>query len=287
MRCRSRGLTAVCATVALAVGASSALADTAPKMTKFDAARQEFHFVNFFSQPIKIHLPRPVNKTVTINFSYGLCGGMAAAALDTFNAHSTTPSDITAPSPPSRFWTYLFDRELASLTGHNAQPLINFIVWSAIGQTTHNGITGLNVRSHREFLHKVRPSIDQGNPIPLGLVKVKVSISTNSVKNAVKLLFENHQVLAVGYFIKGGEVVLAIYDPNYPAVTSPRGNDDGDGITYLFTRQRIETYDIAGAHKVDSASAFRGYFAIPYAYRKPFWAHGRTAPGPSRIPKAT
>jgi hypothetical protein len=199
---------------------------------------------------------------------------MASASLDSFNARApTSTTQTTAPTDGSRTWGYLFDRELASLTGNNAQPLINFITWSAIGQTTHNGITGLNVRSYREFTRKIKKSLDAGRPDPIGVVKVKVSVSTNSVKNAIKLLFENHQVLAVGYFYRNGEAVLAVHDPNFPADPSPRfANDDGDGITYMFTSQRIQTYDSAGIHRVDFGAGFRGYFQMPYRSKRPPWA---------------
>nr|MDQ6915397.1 hypothetical protein [Actinomycetota bacterium] len=159
------------------------------------------------------------------------------------------------------FWRYLYDRELDSLVGDNAQPLINFLLWMQLGQTTHNGITGLNVRSYREFTRKIKPSLDRGAPVPLGIVKVK--------GGGIPALFDNHQVLAVGYFYRAGEAVLAIYDPNFPALSSPSGNDDGDGITYMFTRQRVQTYDSEGQHQVDFHPTFRGYFKMPFKFKRP------------------
>lgn len=247
--------------------------------TTFSPRTYGFHFVNRFTKTIKIKLPKPVSKTLAISTTYGLCGGMAAASLDSFNARAPTPAtQTTAPTDGSQTWGYLFDRELASLTGNNAQPLLNFIAWSAIGQTTHNGITGLNVRSYREFKRKIKKSLDAGRPVPVGVVKVKVSVSVNSVRDAIKLLFENHQVLAVGYFYRDGEAVLAVHDPNYPADPSPRfANDDGDGITYMFTARRIQTYDSAGLHKVNFGAGFRGYFQMPYRSKRPPWA-----PSPTR-----
>lgn len=244
--------------------------------TSFSARTYGFHFVNSFAKTFTLDLPKPVNKTLATTFVYGLCGGMAAAALDSFNNGAPTPTGITTSSAlPGDLLKFIFDREVASLTGNNAQPLINFIVWSAIGQTTHNGITGLNVRSYREFKRKIKKSLDAGRPVPIGVVKVKVSASTNSVKNAIKLLFENHQVLATGYFYRDGEAVLAIYDPNFPADPPPNqrfAGDDGDGITFMFTRRRIQTYDSAGAHRVDGGAGFRGYFQMPYKSKRPPWA---------------
>ena len=53
--------------------------------------------------------------------------------------------------------------------------------------------------------------------------------------------------------------VVDIYDPNYP-----------DRVTYLHVERRIESFDRAGEREV-SGRRWRGFFAIPYTYEKPYW----------------
>jgi hypothetical protein len=147
----------------------------------------------------------------------GLCGGMAFAARDYFEARRTPPQD---PSPPAEgaLFDFIVDRLFASfdLPFGPARyltlmsPLLpdGESLWSRLGFAPH----GRAWRMAVEEWPKVRRDIDEGHPSPLGLVRVRSSDPLD--------LKRNHQVLAYGYDLAGSRLVLRVYDPNRP------GRDD-------------------------------------------------------------
>jgi hypothetical protein len=145
--------------------------------------------------------------------SNGLCGGMAFAARDYFEAEKPPPGDTVAPGAGSLF-DYLVDRLFDSfdLPFGPARyltlmsPLLSDgeSVWSRLGLAPH----GRAWQTVREEWPKVRADIDAGHPSPLGLVKVKSS-DPRQIKR-------DHQVLAYGYDVQGGILKLRLYDPNQP-----------------------------------------------------------------------
>jgi hypothetical protein len=158
--------------------------------------------------------------------SNGLCGGMAFAVRDYFEAGRQPPQETTAPGEGPLF-DYLVDRlfdsfdlplgparylELMSPAVPDGET-----VWSRLGLGPH----GRAWRMVNQEWPTVRRDIDAGHPSPLGLVKVK---STNPLD-----LKENHQVLVYGYDLEGGTLTLRLYDPNRPGrddVTLSLGVDD-------------------------------------------------------------
>jgi hypothetical protein len=149
--------------------------------------------------------------------SNGLCGGMAFAARDYFEAVRRPPQETTAPGTGPLF-DYLVDRLFDSfdlpLGPARYLELMSPVVpdgetfWSRLGLGPH----GRAWRMVNMEWPKVRADVDGGHPSPLGLVKVK---STNPMD-----LKENHQVLVYGYQLDGGTLTLRLYDPNLP------GRDD-------------------------------------------------------------
>ena len=145
--------------------------------------------------------------------SNGLCGGMAFAVRDYFEASRPPPSDTTPPAEGPLF-DYVVQRLLDSfhLPYGPARylELMNTALpdgetWlTRIGAMPH----GRAWRTLRVEWPKVRATIDQGYPAPLGLVRIK-SLNPFDLKH-------NHQVLAYGYDLTGESLVLRIYDPNFP-----------------------------------------------------------------------
>jgi hypothetical protein len=146
--------------------------------------------------------------------SNGLCGGMAFAARDYFEADRPPPEDPTAPGEGPLF-DYLCDRLFDSFelpVGparylELMSPLLSDgeTLWSRVGLAPH----GRAWRTVHDELPKVRADIDSGHPSALGLIKVK---STDP-----RQLKEDHQVLAYGYALDGGGILtLSLYDPNQP-----------------------------------------------------------------------
>jgi hypothetical protein len=194
-----------------------------------------FRFANDFPHvPLRsIGIPGVV--TVPIgDAANGLCGGMAFAARDYFEAKRTPPPDATPPS-----WGPLYDylvRRLIDSFILPAGPVRYLDLMDPVlpdGETflSRLGITphGRAWRMVRQEWPKVRADLDGGHPSPLGLVEVK---SLDPFR-----LGENHQVLAYGYDLTGDALVLHLYDPNWPgrdATMSLRVGDPNHaiGVTY-------------------------------------------------------
>jgi hypothetical protein len=96
----------------------------------------------------------------------------------------------------------------------------------------------------------VRRDIDEGHPSPLGLVRIRSADPFD--------LKENHQVLAYGYDLAGGDLTLRVYDPNRP------GRDDVTlslGVANPFRPTRITAFP-AGAPVL-------AFFRVPYRTAAP------------------
>ncbi len=142
--------------------------------------------------------------------SYGLCGGMAFASLDYYNAGLECPTCRTAPSRANADGTtmrnYLEKRQLDSLRDNLARVLAWMAVLNWIPQwwSFESGAPWLLSQSRGEW-NRLKQSIDEGNPQPLALIGATADPS------------HNHQVLAIGYEEAGdGTGVLDVYDMNCP-----------------------------------------------------------------------
>lgn len=144
---------------------------------------------------------------------YGLCGGMSYAALDFFQSGISIPWRAESgerPASGSRLRSYLWKRQLQSFF----KDLDRFLFW--IVQLHYipsrwpfkGGPAWLVKKSKKEWT-KLKHSIDDGKPIPLGLVRNTISV------------FDNHQVLALGYEEENEDTgVIYLYDPNCPGQES-------------------------------------------------------------------
>jgi hypothetical protein len=197
----------------------SAMAATARgSVPGFLPSTSGFRFANDFPHVPVRHIGIPGVISVPIgDASNGLCGGMAFAARDYFEAERPPPDDTTAPGDGPLFdylCARLFDsfdlplgpaRYLALMS-----PLLpdGETLWSRIGIAPH----GRAWQTVRDEWPKVRADIDAGHPSTLGLVRV--------VSSDPRQLKQNHQVLAYGYELDGATLRIRLYDPNQP------GRDD-------------------------------------------------------------
>jgi hypothetical protein len=149
--------------------------------------------------------------------SNGLCGGMAFAARDYFEADRTPPPESAAPGDGPLF-DYLVDRLFDSfdlpLGPMRYLQLMSPAMPDGDSVLTRFGLAphGRAWRTVAQEWPKVRADLDAGHPSPLGLVRIR---STNPID-----LKQNHQVLAYGYDLEGTALTLRVYDPNWP------GRDD-------------------------------------------------------------
>jgi hypothetical protein len=177
-----------------------------------------FRFANSFPQvPVRrIGIPGVISIPIG-DASDGLCGGMAFAARDYFEASRSVEQNAAAPSGGPLF-EYLVDRLFASFDlpfgpARYLRLMSPFVpdgetVWSRLGIGPHGRAWIMAM----EEWPKVRRDIDAGHPSPLGLVRVRSHDPFD--------LKQNHQVLAYGYDLNGSALTLRLYDPNRP------GRDD-------------------------------------------------------------
>jgi DNA-binding beta-propeller fold protein YncE len=177
---------------------------------------------------------------------FGLSGGMVYAALDTFNLGWRAPPDTTPPALGS-VREYISKREVESLGTANSALVKRFHLWQSYPAA---GPKGLRQRSLGEFERALRPKLDKGVPVPVAVVRAARG----------RPVWENREVLATGYFRKGNQWVLELYDPAAP-----------DRTVYLFTATLRESLRPDGTGVV--GAAWRGFFAIAtYKRATPPWA---------------
>lgn len=174
-----------------------------------------FGFPNRFPRvPVRrIGIPGVVSIPIG-DASNGLCGGMALAARDYLEAGRPPPQDTDPPAEGTPLFRFLVDRLFDSFDlpvgPARYLELMSPVIPDGDGALSRLGI-GPRGRARRmitEEWPRIRADIDGGHPSPLGLVRVK---SWNPLD--LKL---NHQVLAYGYRVEDGELVLRVYDPNRP-----------------------------------------------------------------------
>jgi hypothetical protein len=191
---------------------------TAARVPEFTATDSGFGFANDFPHVPLRYIGVPGVLSIAIgDASKGLCGGMAFAARDYFEAKRKPAADA-APPGSGPLYEYLVRRLIDSF-GLPYGPARYLDLMNPALPDGETFLSRLGIGPHgrawrmvRQEWPKVRADIDEGHPSPLGLVKVK-SFDPRD-------LGENHQVLAYGYDLTGDQLVLHLYDPNWP------GRDD-------------------------------------------------------------
>ena len=140
--------------------------------------------------------------------SRGLCGGMAFAVRDFFEAGRVPPAMFEPPALGSTLYRYLVRRLFDSFQLPHG-PL-RYYHWMNLPDEDRWHQRGLTWRTVVCEWPKLRSALDQGKLTSLGLVLVR---SANPLE-----MGNNHQVLAYGYDLDPVRqvVLVSVYDPNYP-----------------------------------------------------------------------
>ncbi|MEN8098686.1 MAG: hypothetical protein ABFQ89_06380 [Chloroflexota bacterium] len=225
----------------------------------FLPSRHAWGFINRFPGYYLPFAIRWMPDIPSVRSFYGLCGGMVASSLDWYYAGEAIPEGNKAPRRKSTIHQYLHKRQMHSI-GKVGRQVVRFAHWMALPDGTGRGTWA---RTWLQF-KQVRKLIDQGQPVPLGLVYVS-SHDTLGV-------WHNHQVLAYRYVVRSNDLFdLYIYDPNHPRrddvfirchkvrlmrETRNRGSRD---VTGLRGEQRV------GYRRKKTV---RGFFVMPYERTK-------------------
>jgi hypothetical protein len=254
-----RHKTTLLAALLLIVGVAPVFSADSAMVPGFSSNKHGFHFNNYFTGDILINIPL-IGQVNLGKTSYGLCGGMSSAAFDNWVHNAASPPDTTPFAPGTPYRSYIYNRQDDTFREDNAFMIRRFIEWIPLPIETSWGVTGLQVRSHRQFLHHIKGPLEQGSPVAVALLKADINdLTTMGQGNAV---LKNHQVLAIGFTLHTlpnghKEWDIHIYDPNFH-----------DTIQTLHTAQRMQT-QYGGTTKT---AGFRGFFALPYSTKRPPWA---------------
>jgi hypothetical protein len=196
-----------------------------------------FHFSNSWPHQPVVSIPvlgRHINLGDAAN---GLCGGMAFAARDFFEAGLPVPRTATTPALHTPLYDYLVRRMFASFD--LPAGVGRFFAW----QLPTRDQLGATVRQEWP---KIKSALEAGRLVALGLVRAR-SFRPGE-------LARNHQVLAYGYDLDPmGRVTLHVYDPNNP---------DNDRVTVSFPADSREAEEMTYA--VGGAAAARGSHDFTY-----------------------
>ncbi|MBP5987163.1 MAG: hypothetical protein KA538_08245 [Azonexus sp.] len=192
--------------------------------------------------------------------TYGLCGGMAYAALDHWHArvplprgaHRNDQPQRTAPAPAA-IRASLWERLLDSLT--HGDVLRRTIEWSIflnqVPTWFGGGAEGLKARTIPEW-DTVRRHIDAGRPWPIGLIYTNRSV------------WSQHQVLVYGYENTGvSQGKLYVYDSNAPSQFADESHSE---ITLDFRGTTLVATSPSDTAGVDSLA---GFFCSNYSPATP------------------
>lgn len=213
-------------------------------------------FTNSWPRAPAVEVPTPLGALGIGNAARGLCGGMVFAALDYWHAGIRPPAEQPAPGSP--LYRYLVRRLIESW--HIPGGVARYYQWMnlpdgnlrvlARGRHVHTR-RGLSWRTIAAGWPEIRASLDNGVPVPLGLVTVA---SASPLQ-----LGHNHQALAFGYALSGRQVVLRVYDPN-------SGRRDDIGISFDVSDPGHAT---AFRHNLNLGWPVRGFFRAAYSFTRP------------------
>ncbi|MCW2529650.1 MAG: hypothetical protein JWM76_4510 [Pseudonocardiales bacterium] len=188
------------------------------RVNGFQPAQNGFTFTNSFPPAPAVTLDLgPLGPVGLGDASQGVCGGMAFAVRDFFEAGRPVPALAQPPAEGTPLFRFITQRLLDSFDVPDG--VLRYADWMVAADADIDLLvatrSGTFSRTVRQTWPSVRADIDAGHPSPLGLV----TVHTTDLKQIGKC----HQVLAYGYDVDdAGAVTLAIYDPN----TSPDQADD-------------------------------------------------------------
>jgi hypothetical protein len=208
-----------------------------PGCCGFLPSQDGFAFPNAWPSSPAITLRTPLGRVGIGDSAAGLCGGMVFAALDYWRRRARPPRE--RPEPGSPLHRFVVRRLIASWD--IPAGVARYYRWMTLPDRE---VARRTLAAHWP---RVKASLDDGIPAPLGLVTVA---SPNPAR-----LRHNHQALAYAYALSGGEVIVRVYDPN-------SGPADGVGI-------RFDPESGTFAHNLNLGWPVRGFFLVPYSPAAP------------------
>lgn len=213
---------------------------------------QGFAFTNSWPSQPAVVLDTPFGNIDLGNAAGGLCGGMVFAVLDYWHQGVVPPNPRPAAGSP--LYKHIVRRLIDSW--HVPAGVAQYYQWMNLpDQDSGFNVLGRPVVTERGVPWRtikvqwpqIRADLDDGIPVPLGIVTV--------ASRHAKDLGQNHQVLAYGYQAVGREYTLRVYDPN-------RGQQDDISIRFdASAPDRRTQFD----HNLAIKGPVRGFFRTAYS----------------------
>jgi len=217
-----------------------------------------FRFTNAFAPEPTIEIDLgPAGKVGLGDASQGVCGGMAFAVRDYFQAGRPVPPDDTPPTKDKPLFGYITGRLIDSFNVPDG--VLQYAQWMLLPSADLHLIIGSRhgtfSRTVASSWPHVRADIDAGHPSPLGLVTVHTA--------DLRQIGKCHQVLAYGYRIDDTHTAtLNIYDPN-------TGLDAADDVWISFNAGAPHTVSPI-THDINIAEqTLHGFFRSTYTPKLP------------------
>jgi hypothetical protein len=237
------------------VAAASGSAEAQVRIPGFRPSTSGFSFSNSF--PVVPHFTLNVlGVQVPIgNAANGLCGGMAFAARDYFEAGLARPALTTPPSSGPLYNTFvgrLYDSFNLPNGPVKYMHLMNpdlpdHETWWSMTFGSPRGRAWITIV---EEWPRIKADLDGGHPSPIALIHVK--------SHDPMAMGQNHQVLAWGYDLVGNDLTIFVYDPNYP---------DNDNIRISLN---IGNPTVTTAMSYSSGRPLWAFFRPDYIAQRPF-----------------
>jgi len=203
------------------------------------------HYANSWASAPVVEIPTPFGNVNIGDAKHGLCGGMAYAVRDLFQAQESPPPQATNPASTSPAFHFITTRLIDSFDLPDG--VAKYYEWMNLPTGDEFFVRGTSRRTIDDSMPAIRAAINAGHPCALGLVCVHSAHPQD--------LGQNHQVLACGYSVTGSTVTVEVYDPN-------QGQNDGVTITFDSSQPTRPT---RFAHNLAIDRPIRGFFRTAYS----------------------
>jgi hypothetical protein len=217
-------------------------------LPNFLPSKQGLHYANSWPSAPVVEIPTPFGNVNIGDAKGGLCGGMAFAVRDLFEAHETPPPETANPQATSPAFHFITTRLIDSFDLPSG--VAKYYEWMNLPTGDEFFVRGTSRRTIDDSMPAIRATIDSGHPCSLALVCVH---SANPQD-----LGQNHQVLAYGYTDTATTTTLRLCDCNHP-------DDDGVTITFDHTNPHHTT---TFSYSYDDHNVV-GFFPSVYAPKNP------------------
>ena len=228
--------------------------------TAFDPKVHGFNFANSFSAEEIMDELLSAPSWLVPDDTWGLCGGMCFAALDRYFRGEAVPETTSAPGKGDPLFSELVSRQMDSVDSVGVTKILDYQARPDEG-------------AWYEFQHSLG-YYTQANQWPSVKAKLVAGIPTTiCLIRAGRLLGnigKNHQVVVWGYTYDSDshELVLKVYDPNYP-----NNNDVRVGLTLGQEDSRLDAYQEPGRKDP------RGFLRVPYDRKEILLHYGAALTG--------